>query len=459
VTPPQTKTTPSAWPWRLVAVALGLLLVAALLACVVALALTRSVTAVAERTLLEDVEFEDEAEDVAVAVLALKGEHARLAITGPTRSGAAEHAVALRELLGELDELEALGIAPPEVASPADLRARIDAYEAGVAPVIAHEDGPRATFDEAMDVGLARLADLERDATAVDAIGTARAAEALRQLRDQTTVASTILVAVLLAVALAGLALTVLAIRVLAELRRLATAERRSAEDVAALLRSRTDFIADASHELRTPLTVLRGNAELGARLDPADDPHVPILRDISVEASRMGRLVDELLFLARHDAGASPIDPEDVELEVLASDLGARVEALGRQRGVPVVVTLSADGPARLDPGRLEQAALILIDNAVAYGPAEGQVELDIRVAEGSLVVAVADRGPGIPPDVLPHVFERFRRAGLSRRRREGAGLGLAIARAIAEEHGGTIEATARDGGGTTMTIRVPTG
>jgi signal transduction histidine kinase len=440
-----------------VAVALALLLVAALLACVIALALTRSVTAVAERTLLEDVEFEDEAEDVAVAVLALRGEHVRLAITGPTRSGAEEHAVALRELLGDVDELEALGIAPAEVASPAELRALIEAYQGGVAPVLAAEDLPRPTFDEAMDVGLARLAELEREATAVDAIGEVRAAAALRQLRDQTTVASTVLVAVLLAVALAGVALTVLAVRVLAELRRLATAERRSAEDVAALLRSRTDFIADASHELRTPLTVLRGNAELGARLEPADDPHVPILRDISVEASRMGRLVDELLFLARHDAGASPIDPEDVELEVLAADLAARAEALGRQRGVPVVAALDATGPARLDPGRIEQAALILVDNAVAYGPAGGTVELDVRVAAGSLVVTVADRGPGIPADVLPHVFERFRRGGLPRRRREGAGLGLAIARAIAEEHGGTIDAAARDGGGTVVTIRVP--
>jgi signal transduction histidine kinase len=449
---------PSAWPWRLVSGALALLLAAALGACVLALALTRSVTEVAERTLLEDVEVEDEAEDVAVAVLALKGEHAQLTITGPTRVGAEEHALALDELRTEIGELADLGIALDGVATPGELRAATDRYAALVAPVIDDASVPAPAFDEVMDAGLARLADLEVVSLAVDAAGSERGALALRQLRDQTTTASIVLVAVLLAVVLAGLTVAVLGFRVLSELRRLATAERRSSDHVAALLQSRTEFIADASHELRTPLTILRGNADLGARLAPADCVHVQVLHDISVEASRMGRLVDELLFLARHDAGASPIDLEDVELEVLAADVAARSEALGRQRGARLVVSIDATGPARVDPGRLEQATLVLVDNAVAYGPPSGPVDLAVQARDGFVTIEVGDRGPGIPADVLPHVFERFRRGAGSGRRREGAGLGLAIARAIAEGHGGTLEAVTREGGGMLMRLRIPT-
>ncbi len=448
---------PAAWPWRLVAGALGLLLAGAVVACVVALGLTRSVTEVAERTLLEDVEVEDEAEDVAVAVLALKGEHAQLTITGPTRAGAAEHALALAELRTEIGEFADLGITLTGVATPAELRAATDRYAAGVEPVIADGTGPRARFDAAMDDGLVQLAELEVAARAVDAAGTERGAQALRQLRDQTATASFVLIAVLLAVVLAGLIVAALGFRVLAELRRLATAERKSAEHVAALLQTRTEFIADASHELRTPLTILRGNAELGARLGPADCGHVPILRDISVEASRMGRLVEELLFLARHDAGAATVELEDVELEVVAADIAARSEALGRQRGAVVAVAMDAAGPARLDAGRLEQATLVLVDNAVSYGPEGGPVDVAVRARDGSLAIEVADRGPGIAPDAVPLVFERFRRGAGSGRRGDGAGLGLAIARAIAEGHGGALSPEPRDGGGTRMVLRVP--
>jgi signal transduction histidine kinase len=453
---PTSTPAPSAWPWRLVAGALALMLAVALAACVIALTLTQSVTQVAERTLLEDVELEDEAEDVAVAVLALKGEHAQLTITGPSRAGAEEHALALAELRTEIGELADLGIALAGVATPAELRAVTDRYADGVAPVLAGSAVPRATFDEAMDAGLAQLAELEQAARAVDAAGSERGALALRQLRDQTATTSFVLIAVLLAVVLAGLTLAVVGLRVLAELRRLASAERRSADHVAALLQSRTEFIADASHELRTPLTILRGNAELGARLAPAD-PHVQILEDISVEASRMGRLVDELLFLARHDAGASTIEMEDVELEVVAADIAARSEGLGRQRGATVTVAVDASGPGRLDPERLEQATLVLVDNAIVHGPAEGPVDVSVRAHDGTLLVEVADRGPGIPPETLPLLFERFRRGAGSGRRREGAGIGLAIARAIAEGHAGTLTAVPREGGGTRMQLRLP--
>jgi signal transduction histidine kinase len=447
----------SAWPWRIVVIALVGLLVAVVAACLVALTLTRSVTEVAERTLLEDVEFEDEAEDVLVAILALKSEHRSLSVAGPTRLGIEEHDTAVTTLTGELTELDAVAVDAPGAPTAAELRSLLDDYERSISPILHAPPEDRASFDEAMDAGLAQLATLERSATSLDAIASARAASGLQRLGDQTALASTILVGVLVAALAAGVALTVLAVRVLAELRRLAAAERRAASEVGELLDARTTFIAEASHELRTPLTVLRGNAELGTRLAPADDPHVPILRDIAAEASRMSRLVEEMLFLARHDAGASPIEPETVELEVLGAEIAARGEALARERGAPLEVELAATGSARLDADRIGQAVLVLVDNAASYGPPGEPIALRWTLADERLLVDVDDRGPGIPPEVLPQVFQRFRRADPSGRRRGGAGLGLAIALAIAEEHGGTITPGARPGGGTRMRLSIP--
>jgi signal transduction histidine kinase len=230
------------------------------------------------------------------------------------------------------------------------------------------------------------------------------------------------------------------------------------ARELATALRVRTDFIADASHELRTPLTVLRGNAEVGLAAGPSDCGHEPILQDIVAESERMTRLVEDLLLLARFDAGSVPLEPREVDLEPWLAEVAARGEMLARKRDVDLVPDLRAVGRARFDPGRVEQAVLVLLDNATRYSPSGERVRLEAAIRGSSLVIAVSDHGPGIPADVLPSIFERFNRGDRSRGElRTGAGLGLSIARAVVTAHGGDIRAASQVGQGTTMTMALP--
>jgi signal transduction histidine kinase len=219
--------------------------------------------------------------------------------------------------------------------------------------------------------------------------------------------------------------------------------------------RSKDDFIADASHELRTPLTVLRGNAEQALALG-AETPR-DLLEDIAGEAIRMSRLVDDLLLLARSDAAALPLALERVDGEPFLAEVAARAQALV---GTPskLTVDIAADGALEVDPARLEQAILILIDNAAKYGRPDGRIELTTVERDGHLLLSVRDDGPGIPADALPHIFERFYRVDRTRARSSGgAGLGLAIAKSIVLAHGGQIQVDSLVGRGTTMTISLP--
>jgi signal transduction histidine kinase len=331
----------------------------------------------------------------------------------------------------------------------------VDAYEASYRPAISLYDTDRAAFDQASDRGLEQLAELQEEAVLLEEPGEELAAAGIRSIEDTTSMATLVLVLVLIGVGAAGLALSIAAVRVLREQRDLYAAQRASAAALALALRTRTDFIADASHELRTPLTVLRGNAEVGLAAGPSDCGHEPVLREIVAESARMTRLVEDLLFLARYDAGSVPLDTAVIELEPWLADVAARAEMLTRERGARLAVALDAPGRATLDAERMQQAVLVLVDNAAKFSPPGAGVELTGRAGDRGLTIEVADRGPGIPDDVRPFIFERFYRADRTRGRRQGgAGLGLSIARAIVDAHGGHIEALPRPGGGTVMRI-----
>jgi len=255
-----------------------------------------------------------------------------------------------------------------------------------------------------------------------------------------------------------GVGLAVTAVRVLGEQRRLYAAQQATAERLEHALRARTDFIADASHELRTPLTVLRGNAEVGLAAGATECGHEAVLREIVAESERMTQLVEDLLLLARYDAGAISLEVRDVDIEPWFAEVAARGEILARERGVSLAPSVRAEGQVRVDARRLDQAVMVLLDNATKHSPAGGTVRLEASMAGSSLVIEVADQGRGIPADALPFIFERFNRGDRSHgETRGGAGLGLSIARAIVTAHGGTISARSRAGEGTTMTIMVP--
>ena len=242
------------------------------------------------------------------------------------------------------------------------------------------------------------------------------------------------------------------------EVVRLQTASRDVSERVERMLadaaRAKADFLAEVSHELRTPLTVIRGNAEVGLELD-RDCEHEEVLREIVRESSTMSRMVEDLLFLARSESAAPPFRMEPMETQVLLTGLERRAGALAAEHDATLATTFEENGIVRVDPVRVEQAIMALVDNAVKYGPEGQRVTLRSDCSSGELRVEVEDQGPGIPDTELPQVFERFYRlAGVEQ---PGSGLGLSIAQTIAEAHGGRIEAESQPGEGTRMSFVLP--
>ncbi len=444
-------------PWRILALVLVGLLAAVGVASVAALVLTRNVGDVADRALRSDIALEDEAEDVLVAVLEVRQYQRTLSYAGPTRAALADFDAAYERLVTEIGELAEVDV-DPSVTNADELLAMATAYHDAFRPALDVFETDPDTFDAANDQGLVDLAALQERAETLDQLGEERSAAALTNVESATTTATVVMLLILVGVAVAGLALTFVAWRVLRELRTLAATQQATADQLRDSLRARTDLIADASHELRTPLTVLRGNAEVGLAMGPADCAHEPILREIVAESARMTRLVEDLLFLARSDAGTAPLEPVTLDLEPWLADLSARAEVLCRDRGVTFEPHVEVAGRARLDPERMSQAVMILVDNAARFSPTGAPVVLEASVDGSQLVLVTTDQGPGIAPDLLPHVFDRFRRGDPARgRRHTGAGLGLSIALAIVDGHGGTIEAGERPGGGARMVIRVP--
>lgn len=219
-------------------------------------------------------------------------------------------------------------------------------------------------------------------------------------------------------------------------------------------------FMADAAHELRTPVTLLRTRAEvaLGQERDATRD--AAALRAIEQESGRVGTIVGDLLTLARADAGERPVAREALYLDDLAANAVEGVRALAEQKRVTLQVGAFEEAAITGDPALVRRLLLIVLDNAIKYTPAGGQVHLDVTARNGQRSVVVSDTGIGIPADQRAHLFERFYRGESARREAEGAGLGLAIARWIADLHGARIEiGPAPDGSpGTRVTLTFPT-
>ena len=244
--------------------------------------------------------------------------------------------------------------------------------------------------------------------------------------------------------------------RLVLETNRDITERKRIEQELERSLESKTEFLADVSHELRTPLTVVRSNAEVGLELQRGC-VHSEILQEIARESRSMSRLVEDLLFIARSDAGSLPLEPETLEAKAFLSSLAERAGTLAKENGATLETELSASGKLRVDPARIEQAVLVLVDNAAKYAADGGEITLASRTEAGELRLEVADRGPGIPEEYLSRIFERFYRPESEPGKRGGAGLGLPIASKIAELHGGRVEASRREGGGTIMTLYLP--
>jgi signal transduction histidine kinase len=216
-------------------------------------------------------------------------------------------------------------------------------------------------------------------------------------------------------------------------------------------------FMADAAHELRTPVTVLRTRAEvtLQQRRDP--DEYERALQSIAREAERLAALVGDLLLLARADAGERLLRRERLFLDDIALDAAGAARVMAEPRAVSIEVGDVSEAPIEGDRQLVRQLLMIVLDNAVKFTPSGGRVRLSVATQNGHSVAVIDDTGSGIPPEQLPHVFERFFRGDPARGRAEGAGLGLSIARWIAQAHDADIGVDSEVGRGTTVTIRFP--
>jgi signal transduction histidine kinase len=240
------------------------------------------------------------------------------------------------------------------------------------------------------------------------------------------------------------------------EVRSVARAFNTMASRLQSADEQRRRLLSDVTHELRTPLTVIQGNVE--GMLDGVYLPDQAHLKLILEETQVLSRLVEDLRTLALSDSGALVLRREPTDLAELVRDAAATSRAQADAAGLAIDVELSSDLPLLLlDPARMRQVVLNLLANAMRYTPGGGTIVVRVRMTAGGgkkeVVLEVEDTGPGIAPEDLPHVFDRFYKA----RDSSGMGLGLSIARSLVEAHGGAISAQSPFGRGTTIRVILP--
>lgn len=240
------------------------------------------------------------------------------------------------------------------------------------------------------------------------------------------------------------------------ELARLATTFNAVLERLQAAADQQQRLVDDASHELRTPLSVLKAELDLALARSRTPRELEDALRRASSETDRLARLADDLLVLSRADAGRVPIRRRDVSLDRVMAEASGAFESRARRRGI-TLETEAPSGSVHLDPDRLRQAVDNLLDNSLRYASPGSSVNMWAGRADGTVSVVVSDRGPGFSQDVLDRAFEPFVRGRTATDDEAGAGLGLAIVRAVAEGHGGRATAENLPGGGACVTLSFP--
>lgn len=239
------------------------------------------------------------------------------------------------------------------------------------------------------------------------------------------------------------------------EFRRLVTVLNAMLNRLERAFQGQRRFTADASHELRGPLNVLRGDIEVTLKRERSPQEYRETLQRCRGEVLRLTRLTSDLLALARSDAGLPLEQRVETDLHGLVVRVAERYQPLASERSVRLTVrgaSVVANGEAAV----LERVVANLVDNAVKYSPPNGQVDIEVRSDDGRIAVTVRNEGPAIPADQVPHLFTRFFRGDPARPRAAGSGLGLSIARAGAEAHGGRLEYLG-DARGTAFRLTLP--
>ncbi|HUF53266.1 MAG TPA: ATP-binding protein [Dehalococcoidia bacterium] len=251
------------------------------------------------------------------------------------------------------------------------------------------------------------------------------------------------------------------AARLAADVNMLAARLREAEEQRETLDRERRELTVSISHDLRTPLASLRAMVEALDDGVVEGDEGRRYYATMRREIERINRMLDDLLELARLDAGALQLNREDVSVEEIAANVVDALQPQARLREVTVALRTNGGTVASLDGSRIERAIANLVRNAIGHTASGGRVEVSVEHTNGWIDIRVADTGEGIDAEDLPRIWERFYRAEKSRRRAsetdDGAGLGLAIVRGIVEAHGGTVAAQSAPGEGATFTLRLP--
>jgi two-component system OmpR family sensor kinase len=221
---------------------------------------------------------------------------------------------------------------------------------------------------------------------------------------------------------------------------------------------SQRRFTADASHELRSPLSRLRAELEVTLRRPRERAEYDEALRSCLSEVERLSHLTDELLMLARLDAGGPPEVPRSVDLTSILHETVKRLGPEALRRNVALVMDTPPQLAVNVASAALSHVVANVLDNAVKFSPMGSEVRVGVVIEGSAAVVAVSDTGPGIPEDEIPRLFERFYRGSVARRlEAPGVGLGLAICRALVEGQGGRISVDSAPGSGATFRIRLP--
>jgi heavy metal sensor kinase len=243
------------------------------------------------------------------------------------------------------------------------------------------------------------------------------------------------------------------------ELQRLSETVNGMLERLEAAFKKITQFTADASHELRTPVAVMRTRAELSLRKARSADEYRDVIAEVLAELEKTTALIEQLMFLARADSGGETLHFSATNVTEVLREACHQGSALAEAKQIGFQEHISGDSMwIQGDASSLRRLFLILIDNAVKYTPASGQVEVSLQRNNGFAVAEVRDTGIGIAETDLPNVFERFYRADKARTRESGGvGLGLSIGRWITEVHAGAIEVHSSPGHGSVFQVRLP--
>jgi signal transduction histidine kinase len=246
---------------------------------------------------------------------------------------------------------------------------------------------------------------------------------------------------------------------VASELAPLAAAINARLDELSSCEKEQQQFIADVSHELRTPLTILRGTLEVALDGERTNDEYREVLSTALIELNHLSRISQNLLFLARGQAGRVTMSLSSLDLSRFVRDVVSEIAPIASERGLAIDVSLPPDPVTTLaDAQRLREVVFNLFDNAIRYTEPGGRIHVRLESSPAEIRLAVADTGVGIAPEDLPFVFERFFRSDRARRAyRGGTGLGLSIVRWIVEAHKGRVHVESTLGQGSVFTVALP--